>query len=66
MLTALMAWHEGEPEPAATFSGDRVVEISGADGASWTVSFDPKRQADIVIDVAAVRRHAAATDPVRD
>jgi len=62
-LAALTAWHEGEGAPEIAFSGDRVVTITGADGDTRTVAFDASANADIVIDVEAVRAHQVATEP---
>ena len=45
---------------AASFADGRQVTVKGK-----TVSFDAATPGDVTIDAAAVRAHAAATDPVR-
>lgn len=62
-LAALTAWPDGEDEPQITFSGDRTVTVTWPDGAERTVSFDPAVDADITVDVEAVRAHQLATEP---
>ncbi len=62
-LAALTAWPEGAQAPEVGFNGERVVTITGADGEAQTVSFDPSVEADITVDIAAVRAHMMATEP---
>jgi hypothetical protein len=63
LLTALTAWRRGQTAPRVSFTDGRTVTVAGADGRSRSVSFDPSIPADIVIDLKAVRGHAAATEP---
>ena len=63
LLSALVAWRDGDNEPQVLFTGKRAVNIKEADGTSRTISFDPNIQGDILVDVDAVRAHAMATEP---
>lgn len=57
-LAALTAWRDGEPEPAVSFRGERVLRIGVPGGPARTVSFDPSQPGDITINLDAVRKHA--------
>ncbi len=63
LLTVLTAWREGESEPRVSLDGHGAVAVSWGAGKGRKVSFDPAVRADIVMDVARIRRHALATEP---
>ena len=63
VLAALTAWRRGQTAPNVAFKSPRAVTVGGPDGKPCTVSFDPEVAGDITIDLAAVRAHAADSDP---
>ncbi|MGI5817741.1 MAG: DUF4962 domain-containing protein [Armatimonadota bacterium] len=62
-LAALTAWREGDAEPQITFTGERAVTVTWPGGPARTISFDPAVEADITVDIEAVRAHQLATEP---
>lgn len=62
-LTVLAAHPSDEPPPEITFEGTRAATVVWPDGDEKTIGFDSSIEADITIDVAAVRQHALQTQP---
>jgi hypothetical protein len=62
-LAALTAWPAEDEGPQIEFTGDRVVTITGPEGEARTVAFDADVEADVTVDVEAVREHMEATEP---
>ncbi|MFO7947498.1 MAG: DUF4962 domain-containing protein [Armatimonadota bacterium] len=62
-LTVLAAHPSGEPAPEISFEGTTAATVAWPDGDEKTVAFDSLLEADISIDVGAVRQHAIETEP---
>jgi hypothetical protein len=57
---------EDSPSPELRFEEEKKVLIILDDGSTRSVSFDARIEADVVIDVERVRRHAAESMPTID
>lgn len=62
-LSALLAAKADMEMPEVTFDGTDFATLTFADGRTRTLSFHPDKEADIVIDIEKVRRHATASRP---
>ena len=62
-LFLTLAAPAGEQLPDVRFPTEHTVEITTPAGQRRTISFDANTPADVTINLAAVRRHAAATKP---
>lgn len=63
VMAVLTATLEGKESPEVTLLSERAVKVALPGGSTRSVSFDADMEADVMIDLDAIRAHALATDP---